>query len=164
MFTDVANRTTRRLTAAQGYLELKLPELALQELQSVQDPGPFVLPHLWMTGEVLKAQGRYDEAIALLRHVARSLPSPASQQAWQSLTECLQQSGRQASGGSSPVVMHDLNVQHSSATPVRQQTFDITIPHIGKLTLSLNLKPGSAVCVSFETGDWSERETGDAVN
>jgi len=114
----------------------------------VQNPGPFVVPHLWMTGEALKAQGRYDEAIALLRHVARSLPTPVSQQAWQSLTECLQQSGRQASGENSPVTIQPLNVQDSGATPVRQQSFDITIPHVGKLTLSL--KPGSAVCVSFE--------------
>mgnify|MGYP001287879771 CR=1 FL=1 len=151
MFTDIANQTTRRLTAAQGYLELELPELALDELKSVEDPGPFVVPHLWMTGEALKAQGRYDEAIALLRHVARSLPPPASQQAWQSLTECLQESGRQASAQDGSTTIHNLDVQQSSATPVRQQTFDITIPHVGKLTL--NLKPGSAVRVSIETGD-----------
>ncbi len=151
MFTEIADRTTRRLTAAQGYLELELPELALEELKSVVDPGPFVVPHLWMTGEALKAQGRYDEAIALLGHVARSLPSPASQEAWLSLTECLQESGRQASAHDGPTTIHNVDVQHSSATAVRQQTFDITIPHVGKLTL--NLKPGSAVCVSIQTGN-----------
>ena len=150
MVTDTAERTTRRLTAAEGYLELDLPGFALEELQCVEDPGPLVVPHLWMTGEALKAQGRYDEAVALLRHVARSLPTPASQQVWQSLTECLQQSGRQASAEDGPATINTLKLQDTSATPVRQQTFGIVIPHAGKLTL--HLKPGSAVSVSIETG------------
>ena len=70
---------------------------------------------------------------------------------WESLTECLQESGRQASAKDSPTKAEKeiSEVQENRATPVREQTFDITIPHIGKLTL--NLKPGSAVCVSIET-------------
>lgn len=151
MVSDSAERTTRRLTAAEGYLELGLPELALEELQSVDDPGPLFVPHLWMTGEALKAQGRFDEAVALLRHVARSLPTPVSQQVWQSLTECLQESGRQASAEKHSLKIEKTEVQERRATRVLEQTFDITIPHIGKITL--NLKPGSAVCVSIETKD-----------
>lgn len=151
MVTVTATKTTRKLAAAEGYLELGLPELALEELQSVEDAGPFAVPHLWMTGEALKAQGRYDEAIALLRHVAQSLPTPASQQVWQSLTECLHESGQQATAKDSQQSIPHQEVQDSSATPVRHQTFDITIPHIGKLTL--NLKPGSAICVTIEARD-----------
>mgnify|MGYP000312506918 CR=1 FL=1 len=152
MVTASAERTTRKLTAAEGYLELGLPELALEELQTVENPGPFIVPHLWITGEALKAQGRYDEAIALLRHVANSLPKPASQQVWQSLTECLQESGRQASAEPLAATLEkSRNLQETTATDVRTQTFDLTIPHIGKLTL--NLQPGTSLKLSIETGN-----------
>lgn len=152
MVTASAEWTARKLRAAEGYLELRLPDLALEELQTIQNPGAFIVPHLWITGEALKAQGRYDEAIALLRHVARSLPTPASQQVWQSLTECLQESGRQASAHDISVTRENLSgLQENDATEVQPQTFELTIPHVGKLTL--NLKPGTAVTVSIETGN-----------
>ena len=152
MVTASAERTTRKLTTAEGYLELGLPELALEELKTVEDPGPFIVPHLWITGEALKAQERYDEAIALLRHVANSLPKPASQQVWQSLAECLEESGRQASAEPLTTTSEkSRSLQETTATEVRTQAFDLAIPHIGKLTL--NLQPGTSVKLSIETGN-----------
>ena len=96
MVVNPIKRITRRLTAAEGYLELGLPESALAELQSIDNPGPFEGPYMWLMGESLRNQGMYDEAIAPLRHAARALPTEVGQQAWTALKECLEKSGRSA--------------------------------------------------------------------
>lgn len=94
MVRKTNKKVVRRLRAAEGYLELDLPKLALEELTAIEDAGSLQIPALWLAGEALKADGRFEEAIAPLRHVAETVSGAMSEQAWESLTECLEKSGR----------------------------------------------------------------------
>lgn len=89
----------RRLTAAEGYLELQLPEMALDELNSIADPGRFILPCLWLTGESLKSLGRFDEAVTTFEQLTSRIPAPmCPPPVVASLYECLKRLGRPLPG------------------------------------------------------------------
>lgn len=89
----------RRLTAAEGYLELQLPEMALDELNGIADPGRFVLPCLWLTGESLKSLGRFDEAVTTFEQLTSRIPAPmCPPPVVASLYECLKRLGRPLPG------------------------------------------------------------------
>lgn len=94
MVVNQRNRIARHLQAAEGFLELDLPKLALEELGEISDPGDFQIPVLWMTAEALKTDGRFEEAVAPLQHIAKTVPSPMNEEACKSLSECLEKSGR----------------------------------------------------------------------
>jgi tetratricopeptide (TPR) repeat protein len=96
MDANQTNRIARRLAAAEGYLELGLPVDALDELQKIENAGPFQAAYMWMMGESLRVQGLSEEAIAPLRQAARALPSETGHQAWEALKDCLEKSGRSA--------------------------------------------------------------------
>jgi len=91
----VVLRTLRRLEAAEGYLELQMPEHAWNELNAVEEAGPFEGSIALLKGEALKGQQRYDDAIASLQKAAQMIPAPHNQRAWQSLGECYRLGGRQ---------------------------------------------------------------------
>jgi len=93
---QILNKTVRRLTAAEGYLELDLPGYALEQLESIEDPGPFEPLVHFMTGEALKGQQRYREAIEPLKRAAQTIPAPHNCIAWKSLGECFRQGGQHA--------------------------------------------------------------------
>lgn len=80
----------RRLTAAEGYLELAMPGYALEELESIEDAGPFQAIVDFMMGESLKSQERYGDAIAALRRAVQTMPPPHNQRVLRTLNECLQ--------------------------------------------------------------------------
>lgn len=89
----------RRLTAAEGYLELQLPEMALDELNGIVDPGRFILPCLWLTGESLKSLGRFDEAVTTFEQLTSRIPAPmCPPPVVASLYECLKRLGRPLPG------------------------------------------------------------------
>ena len=150
MVMNPANRITRCLTAAEGYLELGLPADALAELQKVENPGPFEGPYMWLMGESLRDQGMYDEAIAPLRHAARALPSDAGQQAWTALKDCLEKSGRSATAEDMTQTMEYLE-QRNDTVRQRSPLLDsaanvrVEIPHFGKLQIYFNLKDGLTI-------------------
>lgn len=80
----------RRLTAAEGYLELAMPAYALEELESIEDGGPYQAVVDYMKGEALKSQERYSDAIASLRRAVQTMPAPHNQRVLRSLNECLE--------------------------------------------------------------------------
>lgn len=137
------HRTVRKLTAAEGYLELGLPRLALEELAAIGDPGEYQMPVLWMTGEALKANGQFDEAVAPLKFVAESVAGPMSVRAWQSLSDCLEKSGRKKRSVQTPAIR---NGQLSeTGQPGR---VNLEIPGFGTLkfaahngTISISVEP-----------------------
>lgn len=93
----------RRLTAAEGYLELQLPEMALDELNGIADPGRFILPCLWLTGESLKSLGRFDEAVTTFEQLTSRIPAPmCPPPVVASLYECLKRLGRPLPGEQNP--------------------------------------------------------------
>lgn len=127
MVTESDTRTVRKLTAAEGYLELELPKLALEELASIGDPGEYRIPVMWMTGEALKVDGRFDEAVAPLKLVCEAVAGPISAQAGESLADCLEKSGQKITTAN-PAPRSDL--PREAAAPGR---VNVQIPGFGTL-------------------------------
>lgn len=79
---------TRRLMAAEGYLELGLPALALDELESLSSTGRWAVAHRWLVAESLCCLGRNAEALPLLELVVEAADGPLKLRALQSLSIC----------------------------------------------------------------------------
>lgn len=94
MTEQVSVRTLKRLTAAEGYLELDLPDLALEELGGIQQPGPYLAVIDWLTGEALKEKQEFDAAIDSLSRAIPGIPSPHNRRAIEALSECFRETGR----------------------------------------------------------------------
>jgi len=95
MMLDLAHsRLIRRLTAAEGYLELDLPDYALEELERIDDPGPYTGVVDWLTGEAFREKQDYNAAIERLQRAVRDIPVPHNRAAVNSLTACLRNTGR----------------------------------------------------------------------
>jgi hypothetical protein len=86
-------RVVRKLTAADGYLELGMPTHALAELDAIEQAGPLQPAVEFMTGLALKDQHRYEDAIAPLQKAAVEIPAPHNRDAWVSLGECYRMTG-----------------------------------------------------------------------
>ena len=84
----------RRLAAAEGYLELGLPNYALAELKKLPDPGPFAPIAELFRGEALQAQEKYADAIEPLNRAANMFPAPFNQRALLALSNCYRQDGQ----------------------------------------------------------------------
>ncbi|HEX4070434.1 MAG TPA: hypothetical protein VHX68_04675 [Planctomycetaceae bacterium] len=95
MDVNLVSKTIRRLQAAEGYLELNLPQRARAELKAIEDQGPFEAAVALLEGEALKIEERYDEALVPLKRAATMIPAPLNKRAWRSLSECYRNSGRQ---------------------------------------------------------------------
>ncbi|NQV28288.1 MAG: hypothetical protein HQ518_28380 [Rhodopirellula sp.] len=158
MVVNKINRIARRLTAAEGYLELGLPADAQAELQRIENPAPFEGAYMWLMGESLRNQGMYDEAIAPLRHAARTLVSETGQQAREALKDCLEKSGRSATAEDMKQTMEyleegsDTGTQQSgrmeSSSMVR-----IEIPHFGNLQIDFDIKDGLTIKLNSTGAD-----------
>lgn len=85
-------RIQRILREAEGYLELNMPQTALDLLSRITDPGTFRGQQLYWTGEALRALERYVEAIAVLEQAADLQPSNIH--VWLALGWCRKRSGR----------------------------------------------------------------------
>ena len=91
---EIDAKIVRKLTAADGYLELNMPGQALAELAGIRDAGPLRPAVEFMTGLALKDQRRFEEAIEPLQRAASTIPAPHNRDAWVSLGECFRESGR----------------------------------------------------------------------
>lgn len=153
MVNNSINRIARRLTAAEGYLELGLPVDAQDELQRIDNPDPFLGPYMWLMGESLRNQGMYDEAIAPLRHAARELPLEISQRAWEALKDCLEKSGRSAAAEDMTRTMEYLeqrsDVPTTESTPSKTPpNIRVDLPLFGNLQISFDNKDGLTIKVN----------------
>ena len=92
--TELSPKVLRQLAAAEGYLDLGMPQHALDELAAVTDPGKLEAPLHYLRGEALKAQERYGEAIEPLQKAAQLIPAPHNKVAWLSLSECFRLRGQ----------------------------------------------------------------------
>ena len=90
---QIDTRVVRKLSAADGYLELGMPAHALTELLAVENAGPLQPAVEFMTGLALKDQQRYGDAIEPLQRAAVEIPAPHNRDAWISLGECYRMSG-----------------------------------------------------------------------
>ena len=94
MKTHEAQKIVRRLAAAEGYLELELPDYALAELDRVEDPGAFEGIAQLLRGEAYQAQSRFGEAIPALNRAAELFPAPFNHRALLGLSICYRENGQ----------------------------------------------------------------------
>ena len=94
MKIEVPAKAVKRLFAAEGYLELGMPQQALRELEEIDLLAPLEASVQYLTGEALKAQERYDDAIESLQRAAQLIPAPYNKLAWMSLSECFRSNGQ----------------------------------------------------------------------
>ncbi len=162
MVTKSAQRVMRRLTKAEGYLELGMPDQALLELKSIEDPGPFSVPHLLMTAAALKAQGRTDEASESLRKVAQNLPKVSSQEVWISLGKFLSKMSKAIepadlekildSVGLKPLTLAVAKIEPESQSETEEEIDEdeirVEIPNFG--SFSVKVEPGQSLTIKIE--------------
>jgi Flp pilus assembly protein TadD len=76
-YTMHARKGVRRLRLqreAEGYLELGMSQHALRSLERIGDPSSFDSSTLYLWGEALRSEDRYEEAIIPLQRAAESAP------------------------------------------------------------------------------------------
>ncbi|MCR9199379.1 MAG: hypothetical protein NXI04_12095 [Planctomycetaceae bacterium] len=93
MRSNVTPKTIRRLIAADGYLELDLPEKAALELSKIDHAGPLEGPRQLLMGLARKRAGEPENAILHLEQAARIMPKPARRFAWSELASCYRCAG-----------------------------------------------------------------------
>ena len=77
---------------AEGYLELDMPQQALDTLSRLGDPTGFDPDALYLWGEALRELERYDEALIALRQAAETMPENVH--VWFALGWCHKRTGR----------------------------------------------------------------------
>lgn len=94
MEKQISPKTLRRLSAAEGYLELNLPALAVEELEGIEAGGPLEAVVELMRGRALMAQQHYEAAMEPLRRASQLMPALRTRGAWLTLSECFREDGR----------------------------------------------------------------------
>lgn len=131
----------RRLSAAEGYLQLGLPSRALEEIDAIDDIGPFAPPRDLLRGAALKELERYDEAIEFLQLAAKTVAPIHRPMAWSSLIECYR-----ARGENDVATL----LEHATRTP---GDWSIQLPH--GVQIAISVRP------SLREGDDGFLEAGD---
>jgi Flp pilus assembly protein TadD len=68
----------RQIRAAEGYLELDMPDHALRELNRIHDAGNFQFHVHLMRGEALRAKSQYEQALDWFRQAHLEKPTDLS--------------------------------------------------------------------------------------
>jgi tetratricopeptide (TPR) repeat protein len=79
-------RVAKRLNQASGYLELGMPQQALDALERLGPLGPFDAEVEYLRGHALRLQHRYREAARKFRLAAEKLPPQDDDAAWLALS------------------------------------------------------------------------------
>jgi predicted Zn-dependent protease len=87
-------RVVRRLEQSCGYLELGMPQQALDNLVNVPEAGAFDGAVKYLRGHALRNLGQHRAAIDVLHEAAAKLPPPAVSQAWYLLSQCYRATGQ----------------------------------------------------------------------
>ena len=83
----------RRLREATGFMELDLPQHALDRLEGLDDPGPLTAQVELVRGEALRKLHRYWDAAMSLKRAVAKIPSPYDKPAMLALSVCYHQVG-----------------------------------------------------------------------
>lgn len=87
MRIQMTPKTVRRILSADGYLDLGMPERAIEELDRIEDAGPLEGPVQLLHGIALKQTQNHRDAITHLEKAARIMPSPIRRFAWRELVD-----------------------------------------------------------------------------
>lgn len=127
MRVQMTPRTVRRILAADGFLDLGMPERAVEELARVEDAGPLTGPLELMYGIALKHLGDHPEAIRHLEKAARVMPSPIRRFAWRELVECYRAVGSEELATMADKLGGDGEIQLRIALPFAQMMLNIPV-------------------------------------
>ena len=128
MRTTLTTKTVRRLLAADGFLDLNLPEDAISELHRITDAGPLEGPRQLLLGIALKADGQTENAIHSLERAARIMPAPLRRFAWRELVECYRAVGSEELAELAAKLGGTDDLQLRIALPCSPLTLDIEAP------------------------------------
>ena len=88
-------RATKRLDAAEGYLELRMPRQALERLDGIGEAGPLHPVVEMLRGKALWLEHRYDDAVRSLQFAAQNIDAPHDRPAWLALSVYYKNHGQQ---------------------------------------------------------------------
>jgi hypothetical protein len=84
-------RVSKRVTRAAGYLEIGLPQNALDCLAPIEAPGPFEAEVELLRAEAFRRQRRFQDAANSFRIAAQAFAP--DRKAYQALSDCFRQVG-----------------------------------------------------------------------
>lgn len=125
MRIQMTPKTVRRILSADGYLDLGMPERAVEELERVQDAGPLEGPVQLLHGIALKQTNNHRDAIPHLERAARIMPSPIRRFAWRELVEAYRAVGSDDLAEMALKLGGDGEFQLKIALPFAQMTLNI---------------------------------------
>ncbi|MCL2116985.1 MAG: hypothetical protein FWH27_01015 [Planctomycetaceae bacterium] len=85
-------RVVKRLTEASGYLDLEMPQQALETLRGIRIPGPFEAQIAFLRGKALQQAKQFEDAAVCLAVAAKSIPPEYKKMAFEYLSECVRES------------------------------------------------------------------------
>ena len=86
-------KTIRKLLAAEGYLELDLPQRAILELDQIENAGE-LSPYLsYLRGQAHRGLEDFGQAIDFLQEAASTMPAPLIGRVWEDLSDCFRREG-----------------------------------------------------------------------
>lgn len=125
MRIQMTPKTVRRIFSADGYLDLGMPEKAVEELEKIGDAGPLEGPVQLMYGIALKQTQNFRDAITHLEKAARVMPSPIRRFAWRELVDAYRAVGSEELATLAQKLGGDGEFQLKIALPFAQMTLNI---------------------------------------
>ncbi len=125
MSTMSPTRVIKKLTAAEGFLELGMPDHAARELDAIEHAGPFEAARQFLTGQTFKARERYSDAVESLHRATELLPVAQSRPVWVSLSECYRKSGYQELARAAE---HNAQIAQQAANQAANQAVKGVVP------------------------------------
>lgn len=81
-------RVAKRIEQSCGYLELNMPQHALDNLSGLSTDGQLQGALEYVRGQALRMQSRFDDAVAPLASAAKLLPEATTKHVYLALAEC----------------------------------------------------------------------------
>lgn len=125
MRIQMTPRIVRRLLSADGYLDLGMPERAVEELARIDDAGPLEGPVQLLHGIALKQTNNNRDAITHLERAARIMPSPIRRFAWRELVDAYRAVGSEELAEMAQKLGGDGDFQLKIALPFAQMMLNI---------------------------------------
>lgn len=134
MRSQLAPQTVRRLLAADGYLELGLPERAVAELQRIENAGPLEGPRQLLLGISLKQTGDFSSAITHLELAARRMPRPVRSFVWRELVDAYREVGAEDLAAMAETLSGDADFQLRIQLPQLGRELQLMSPRTAAAT------------------------------
>lgn len=125
MRIQMTPKIVRRLLSADGYLDLGMPDRAVEELAKIDDAGPLEGPVQLLHGIALKQTNNNRDAIPHLERAARIMPSPIRRFAWRELVDAYRAVGSDELAEMAQKLGGDGDFQLKIALPFAQMMLNI---------------------------------------